>query len=136
MITRFRLNEMKVNVNKFQLIIFNRQMTENVSINVDAYVIRNEHVIKLLGVYIDDLLNFDAHVDNICRKAGRKMNVLARLSGVFNVSYCYLIHLFYRSLNIVQLSGTDFCNRDKMRKIEKVQQRALRCFQLMLHGVA
>ena len=45
MITWFKLNEMKVNGNKFQLILFNRQMAENVSINVDGYVIKNEHVV-------------------------------------------------------------------------------------------
>ncbi len=33
MITRLKLNEMKVDANKFQLIIFNRQVTENVSID-------------------------------------------------------------------------------------------------------
>ncbi len=82
MITWFNLNEMKVNGNKFQLIILNRQVTENVSIHVDGHIIENEHVVNLLGLYIDDLLNFDAHVDNICPKAGRKLNVLARLSGV------------------------------------------------------
>ncbi len=85
MITWFKLNEMKVNGNKFQLMLSNRQMAENVSINVDGYVIKSEHVVKFWGLYIDEVLNFRAHVDNIYRKAGRKLNVLARLSGVFNV---------------------------------------------------
>ncbi len=68
-------------------------MTENVSIHVDGHVIENEPVVKLLGLYIDDLLNFNAHGDNICCKAERKLNVLARLSGVLNVE-CKLL-LFY-----------------------------------------
>ncbi len=51
MITWFKLNEMKVNGNKFQLILFNGQMAENVSVNVDGYVIRNENVVKLLALY-------------------------------------------------------------------------------------
>ncbi len=80
-------------------------MAENVSINVDGYVIRNQNVVKLLGLYIDNLLNFGVHVDNICRKAGRNLNVLARLSGVLNVEYNLLLFysfiFFYRSLNIV-----------------------------------
>ena len=94
-------------------------MTENVSIHVDGHVIENEPVVKLLDLYIDDLLNFDAHVDNICRKTGRKLNILARLSGVLNVEcklllfyvilnvlYCYFTLLFYHILNIVQPFGT------------------------------
>ncbi len=95
MIIWFRLNEMKVNGKKNQLIIFNRQLTENVSIHIDGHVRENEAVVKLLGLYtcIDDLLNFDAHVDNICHKAGRKLNVPARLSGVLNME-CRLLLLY------------------------------------------
>ena len=118
---------MKVNANKFQLIIFSKQVTENVSIHVDGHVTENEPVVKLLGLYIDDLLNFDAHVDNICRKAERKLNVLARLSCVLNVE-CKLL-LFYSFI----LSHFEYCtaiwyffSRDKMRKMEKLQKRALR----------
>ncbi len=64
--------------------------------------------LNLFGLYIDDLLNFDAHIDNICRKAGRKLNVLARLSGVLNVEYKLVLFvlLFYHILNIVQPFST------------------------------
>ena len=78
-------------------------MTENVSIHIDGHVIENEPVVKLLGLYINDLLNFDAHIDNICRKAGRKLNVLARLPGVLNVE-CKLL-LFYSFI----LSYFEYC---------------------------
>ncbi len=54
-ITHFRLNEMKVNGKNLHMITFNRQMTKHVSLNVDGYVIRNEPVVKLLGLYTDDL---------------------------------------------------------------------------------
>ena len=69
-------------------------MAENVSIHVDGHIIGNEPVVNLLGLYIDDLLNFDAQVDKICRKAGRKVNVLAGLSVVLNVE-CKLLFLFF-----------------------------------------
>ncbi len=91
---RPRLNETKVNRNKFQLIIFNTQMTENVLINADGCVIRNEPVVKIVVfIYIDALLNFRAHVNSICRKSRKRLNVLARLSGVLDVEFRLL--LFY-----------------------------------------
>ena len=65
-----------------------------------------------MGLYIDDLLNFSAHINNICRKAGKKKSVLATLSGVLNVA-CKLvsfsfIFLFYSVIlsQFVQPSGT------------------------------
>ncbi len=67
-------------------------MTENVSIHVDGHIIGNEPVVILLGLYIDHLLNFDAQVDKIWRKAGRKLNVLAGLSVVLNVE-CNLLFI-------------------------------------------
>ena len=36
---------------------------------------------KLLGVVIDRNLNFDKYVFDLCKKAGRKLSVLARLSN-------------------------------------------------------
>ncbi len=48
----FRLNGMKFNGNKFQLIIFNRQVTNsNVSMHVDGHVIENESVVYILMTY-------------------------------------------------------------------------------------
>ncbi len=90
-----------------------------------AEVIRGLEKVALLGLYIADLLNFDVHVDNICRKAGRKL-VLARLSGVLNVE-CKLLLFYYFILSHFEYCTAIWhvCIRDKMRKMEKLQKRAL-----------
>ena len=41
---------------------------------------------KLLGVYIDRTLSFDEHVLNLCKKAGRKLSVIAQLSSYMNLT--------------------------------------------------
>ncbi len=38
---------------------------------------------SLLGLDIDDLINFDAHVGNICSKAGRNLSVLLNIVQPF-----------------------------------------------------
>ena len=35
---------------------------------------------ELLGITIDNRLNFNDHITNICKKVGRKLNTLSRLS--------------------------------------------------------
>ena len=40
---------------------------------------------KLLGVEIERTLNFDEHVKSLCKKAGRKLSVLSRLSSYMTV---------------------------------------------------
>ena len=47
---------------------------------------------KLLGVTIDFMLNFDTHVSNICRKAARQINVLLRIGKHLSVETKILIY--------------------------------------------
>ena len=70
---------------------------------------------KLLGVHIDRTLSFDEHVSSLCKKAGRKLSVLARLSSYTTLKqrkvlmksfieaqfgYCPLVWMFHgRVLN-------------------------------------
>ncbi len=61
--------------------MFDRPGTErSVTINVGESIIQNQPAVKLLGLHVDSLLNFNAQVDEICRNVGRKLNVLAKLS--------------------------------------------------------
>ena len=65
---------------------------------------------KLLGAEIDRTLSFDKHIVSLCRKAGKKLSVLARLSNFMctnkkrvlmkafiesQFSYCPLIWMFH-----------------------------------------
>ena len=65
---------------------------------------------KLLGVEIDRTLSFDEHIASLCRKAGKKLSVLARLSNFMctnkkrvlmkaftesQCGYCPLIWMFH-----------------------------------------
>ena len=39
----------------------------------------------LLGVLIDTKVRFNEHIDSICQKTGRSINVLSRLSRQFTI---------------------------------------------------
>ena len=71
--------------------------------------------VKLLGVTLDNKLNFHEHVSNICKKANLKLHALARISNYMSQNklrtlmkafvesqfgYCPLIWMFHsRTLN-------------------------------------
>ena len=40
----------------------------------------------LLGVTIDNRLNFDDHISNVCKQAGRKLSALSRLSKILTLA--------------------------------------------------
>ena len=45
---------------------------------VSGTTIKSSKRKKLLEVLFDNKLKFDTHIENICKKANRKLNVLAR----------------------------------------------------------
>ena len=52
---------------------------ENKKIDHNGQVINNTQVQKLLGVHIDYKLKFDAHIETLCKKMGKKFHALARV---------------------------------------------------------
>ena len=79
---------------------------------------------KTLGVDID---NFDQHISNLCRKAGQRLNVMKRLSPFLSrlnkltIFYTFILSNF----NDCPLAW-HFCSENNSRKLDKIQERALR----------
>ena len=53
---------------------------ENISLNIDDEIIKGSKSVKLVGVTIDNKLDFSEHVSNICKKVSKKLHALARIS--------------------------------------------------------
>ena len=70
---------MKLKKDKCHLLISGHKY-ENVSVKMVDEKIWESAKQKLLGMEIGKNLNFDNHVISLCKKAGRKLAVLARLS--------------------------------------------------------
>ena len=70
---------MKLNQDKGDLLVFGYK-NETVWAKIGEMKIWGSNKQKLLGVAIFRNLNFDVYVFDLCKKAGRKLSVLARLS--------------------------------------------------------
>ena len=82
---------------------------------------------KLIYIAIDDQLNFESHISEICRKAAGQLNALKRLG--------FYIPLESRKIlaNSFILSNFNYCplvwyfsTAKQVQKIEKIQERVLR----------
>ena len=72
---------MIVNADKFQVIIINKKKGYHTNENV---VIENKQIktvpsVELLGIQLDDQLNFSPHISNICKSAAYQLNAFIRL---------------------------------------------------------
>ena len=127
----FRNNKMQANPDKFQAIMLGMSGFENFkSLFLNGTEIKCEDSVKLLGVTIDHLLNFDLHVSNICKNAARQIYVLLRLSKFLTIETKILIYKpFIRSsFNFCPLVW-HFCSKTSSAKMGKLQYRALRLGQ-------
>ena len=82
---RFTKIFLKGNTDKCHLITSSKTA---VKIEVSHTKAISEDIVKLLGIYIDNRLNFDYH---ICRKAGKKLHDLIQVFKYINLSHRKLI---------------------------------------------
>ena len=121
----FQDNYLKLNADKCHLLISSH--SKDIEMNVGKEIIECENSVKLLGITLDNKLNFNEHVSNICKKASQKLHALARISNFMcqnklrilmkafiesQFGYCPLIWMFHsRTLN---------------NRINRLHERALR----------
>ena len=102
-ISWFSDSKMQASPDKFQATVLGKLGFENCkSLNICGSTIQCEETVKLLGITFDYMLNFEAHIANICKKAARQINVLLRFSNVLNQETKILIYksFIYKSLII------------------------------------
>ena len=73
---------MKVNYDKYHLLM---STLTPVTIKVKDYIIKNIDNEKLLGVTVDATLNFNCHLENILKKASKKVHLLARITPYMSI---------------------------------------------------
>ena len=67
-----------------QVLIFDKHKGNhtNRTININQKEIKTVAKVKLLGIEIDDKLNFNHHINNICKSASNQLNTLKYLLGL------------------------------------------------------
>jgi len=123
----FNNNYMDANPNKFQLLTLTRQKNISININVNGNIIESSDCVKLLGVLFDSNLSFNNHISSLCKKVGKQVNALCRMSRVLNTeSMMNIYNSFIMSNFNYATTVWQICGKVNARKIEKLQKRALR----------
>ena len=116
---------MALNSRKYELMSFGKTNENKV---FTYHEIRIKSVtVKMLDITINDLLDFNEHITNVCKSASRKVDALSRVSSL----------LSYQQKNVVSnsfISGQfNYCSLIWMfssirfyRKINKLRERSLR----------
>jgi len=119
----FAINYLKSNMGKNKLLVCDKKEFQ---IKIENELITTSPSVEILGVTIDNKLNFQEHVKRLCRNASNKIHALGRISKYMQgrklkiimrtfieneFNYCPLIWMFH--------------NRTLNRRINKLHERAL-----------
>ena len=117
---------MIMNLGKFQAIIFDKHKGNhtNTTININQKKIKAVAKVKLLRIEIDDKLNFNHHINNICKSASNQLNALIRLKHLLGFKKRkVLVNTFVMSnFNYCSLIW-NFSSAQSLNKIENLQKR-------------
>ena len=123
----FEANMMQANPGKFQAIILKEPSESRTTLTVGNTIITTDDSVKLLGVHLDRLLDFNKQIKELCRKAACQLNVLQRLArhldqeGRMAIFRAFIMSHF----NYCPLVW-HFCGATNTKKLERIQFRALR----------
>ena len=108
----YKANYLEGNLIKYQVMLMTKSKQTTTEIDIDNHKISQTEQIKLLGVTMDDKLNFSNHVSTICKTTNRRIGVLMRLRKLILIkaklqiyksavlpyfNYCSLVWHFWRA---------------------------------------
>ena len=124
----------KGNIEKCHLITSSKTP---VGIEVSNNTIMSEELVKFLGIDIDNRLNFDNHISQLCKRAGKRLHALTRDFQYMDISQCKLI------ANTFIMSQSSYCpliwmfhSRAMEHKKNKIHERTLRLIHPNQHQLS
>ena len=123
----YKNNEMVASPEKFQLMSIGLKDDIKLCIDIGGIVIQMTDSVKLLGVTVDLILNFNEHVPTICEKASNKARAFSRIAP--NVEYEKYVML-YNSFVLLKFNCCSliwmFRGKSSNNEIDRIHKRALR----------
>ena len=120
---------MIVNPDKFKSTILTKNKSDDIptGFSIGTDIVPIEKSVKLLGIHLDNRLNFNLHINTICKSASNQLNALVRLKKFLSFEQKKVL------VNSFILSNFDYCPlvwfilfAKSLKKAENLQKRALR----------
>ena len=104
-----------------------RNLDDIAVLNFNNLTIKSSEEVEILGIKIDNNLNFNNHINLISRKAGQKLSALLRISSNLNMKQKKLLYksIIKSQFNYCPLVWV-FCSRQSNNLINKTHEPSLR----------
>ena len=75
---------MAANPAKFQIMFLGMYEVSEISVDTSGVASNSSPAVKLLGVFLDRKINFETHIQSLCKKASQKLKALFRIRPYLN----------------------------------------------------
>ena len=121
----YKNNYLKPNPDNWHLLLSEKGADH--SVHIDTKYILNSENEKILGVYFDNSLNFNFHVNKLCKKARQKLHALARVSDYMRLAQRKVIMNAFVTTQFSYCPLLWMCHSRTMHaQLNKIHERALR----------
>ena len=126
LIKHLNINSLKANPRKFQFMILGTK-DHSFVLNISKNKIESSAEVILLGVKIDQQLEFKSHIEELCRKAPYKLHALRRIRKYLTVEKAKLLaNAFFNSQFTSATLIWMFTGKSSIARICKIHFRALK----------
>jgi len=121
----FQINSLVANPGKFQVMFLGR-FDPISTFDIGNISVKVKNQVKLLGIFIDDKLRFNSHVELKCQRAANKISALRRIRSFISLKTAKALcnAYIFSNFNYCPLIWMNFVKGNN-NKIEKIQRRAL-----------
>ena len=111
------------------MVLGKHQQKETINLTINGAEIKGQNSVTLLRFEIDNELNFNNHISNICKMAWNKMNYISGIHSFLGQNECKaLVNTFvYSNFNYWSFVWY-FSIKKSTNEIEKMQERSLKLF--------
>ena len=88
-------NKLSLNEKKTELIVFHplrKPVSKPISIKLNKYKLTRTTCVKYLGIYIDETLSWNTHINNLTTKLSRTNCIIAKLRHFAPTAYCISVY--------------------------------------------
>ena len=102
------------------------QLSCSLEVKIGNKIIKTETSVKLLGITIDNSLNFNSHISSLCKTSSAQLNAIFRLNSFlsYKAKQALVQSFIFASFNYCPLIW-HFSSSKSLLNIERTQKRAL-----------
>ena len=130
----FRANSLTLNLEKSAVVNFNPNPAP-LSLKIDKVPLPDVTTIKFLGVWLDNKLNWDTHINKLCIKINQNLNFLKMGKNMLNEST--KLNLYYAQIHShITYSIMIWGNMMSKCQLDRLQKHQNKCVRLVTNGLA